>query len=60
MMNLDLKAIYKLTKVKTDNPNSRYAKDGDSFVGQARMYNESLIVGNLQTRNSVYSLVKQD
>lgn len=47
-------AIYKLTKVKTHNPDSRYAKDGDDFVGQAYTIESMdgqtmLVVGNIRT-----------
>lgn len=58
MINLDPKALYKITKVKTNNPDSRYIQDGDEFVGQAEIFerrsatdktNSHLRVGSLYT-----------
>lgn len=49
MINLDPKALYKLTKVKTNNPDSRYFKDGDTYVGQAQMFGDCLMIGDVLT-----------
>lgn len=35
LAKLNPKTIYRLTKVKTDNPDSRVMKDGDTVNGQA-------------------------
>lgn len=56
LAKLDPKTIYHLTKVKTDNPDSRVMKDGDTVNGQAVGvpcgvdYNDfKLVVGDLVT-----------